>query len=353
MPDQMSDTFVTVDAAGNIGADFTGHIHATGLDLDAALGNVQNLNEIRWLRTSDGAVVASISGNILGTQGGAGADYSGFINVLADAVGALTSAEVVLTAISNFDPTTGTQLLLASAPGNAFGNRHQAIVQCDDDGGIGVHQAVVLDGSGRSNFQQVFDGTQAAPLITRRSARDFGRLTSAQFTTLLANITPTDGDTFTLIADAAQGIDWRFVYVAGSASAFKWEFIGGAPIVRQDDGTVQTNSAAYAIPAAGTGAQISAAVARAGDYEVSHYATYNMASATLASFGITFNAAATSLNLWQTSLSSATNINLPGAGTKAMVGVTAGATIQPVMASSAGFVTALDRQLVIRPIRVS
>jgi hypothetical protein len=349
----MQPTFITLDAAGRIGAVFTGKIVATGLDLTAALGNVTDVNEIRWLRASDSAVVATLSANMLGGQGGAGADYSAFLNGIAGSVGAATGAAVTLTAISNLDPTVGTQLGLSSAPSNPFGDRHEVVLQCEDDGGIGVHQAVALDGSGRSNFQQVFDGTQAAPLVTRRSARDFGRLTSAQFTALLVAVTAVDGDTFTLIADAANGVNWRFVYVAGSASAFKWEFIGGPPIVRQDDGTVQTNSAAYAIPAAGTGAQISAAVARAGDYEVSHYATYNMASATLASFGLTFNAAVNNLNLWQTSLSSATNINLPGAGTKAMVGVTAGATIQPSMASSAGFVTALDRQLVIRPIRIA
>jgi hypothetical protein len=227
MPDQMAPTVLTVDPAGNVGANFTGHIHATGLDLDAALGNVQNLNEIRWLRTSDGAVVAALSGNILGTQGGAGADYSGFLNVLADAVGALTSAEVVLTAISNFDPTTGTQLLLASAPGNALGDRHQAIVQCDDDGGIGVHQAVILDGSGRSNFQQVFDGTNVSPLLARRTARDFGRLTFAQFATLTGAVTPLDGDEVTLLADAANGVAWRMQYYATGA---KWMFVGGTPV---------------------------------------------------------------------------------------------------------------------------
>jgi hypothetical protein len=42
--------------------------------------------------------------------------------------------------------------------------------------------------------------------------------------------TPFDGQVFDLIVDAAKGIVWRLRYRTASASTYKWEFIGGAPL---------------------------------------------------------------------------------------------------------------------------
>lgn len=41
---------------------------------------------------------------------------------------------------------------------------------------------------------------------------------------------PVDGHLYDYLADATNGIVWRFRYNAGSASSYKWEFIGGAPL---------------------------------------------------------------------------------------------------------------------------
>jgi hypothetical protein len=41
---------------------------------------------------------------------------------------------------------------------------------------------------------------------------------------------PVDGQTIDYIADAANGVVWRLRYRAASASAYKWEFVGGAPL---------------------------------------------------------------------------------------------------------------------------
>lgn len=40
---------------------------------------------------------------------------------------------------------------------------------------------------------------------------------------------PKDGQIWTYLADAAGGVLWTFRYRAASTSAFKWEFVGGAP----------------------------------------------------------------------------------------------------------------------------
>lgn len=45
---------------------------------------------------------------------------------------------------------------------------------------------------------------------------------------------PSDGDIWVATAVDANGVRWMFQYNAGSASSFKWEFIGGAPIARND-----------------------------------------------------------------------------------------------------------------------
>lgn len=41
---------------------------------------------------------------------------------------------------------------------------------------------------------------------------------------------PVDGQEIYLAADAANGVLWRLRYNAGSASAYKWEFLGGPPL---------------------------------------------------------------------------------------------------------------------------
>lgn len=41
---------------------------------------------------------------------------------------------------------------------------------------------------------------------------------------------PFDGQVIDYVADAANGVVWRFRYRAASASAFKWELIGGSPL---------------------------------------------------------------------------------------------------------------------------
>jgi hypothetical protein len=46
---------------------------------------------------------------------------------------------------------------------------------------------------------------------------------------------PVDGDTADLQADASAGVLWRFRYNAGSASVYKWEFVGGPPLFARVD----------------------------------------------------------------------------------------------------------------------
>jgi hypothetical protein len=74
---------------------------------------------------------------------------------------------------------------------------------------------------------------------------------------------PTGGDEWILPADAANGVMWRFRYNAGSASPYKWEFVGGAPFTAEVLTFENLTSTSYVdLPTAGP----SLTVPRAGDY---------------------------------------------------------------------------------------
>lgn len=83
------------------------------------------------------------------------------------------------------------------------------------------------------------------------------------------SLTPADGDEAILQVDATNGIDWRFRYNAGSASAYKWEFVGGSPI--EVYGSFGQSSTAWANNAAMT-----LTVPRNGEYLLEVSATLYM-----------------------------------------------------------------------------
>jgi hypothetical protein len=73
---------------------------------------------------------------------------------------------------------------------------------------------------------------------------------------------PIDGQECYYLADATNGIMWRFRYRAASSSAYKWEYIGGTPLRTGPSGSVNQSAAAYVT------AGIQIALPLAGDYHV-------------------------------------------------------------------------------------
>jgi hypothetical protein len=86
------------------------------------------------------------------------------------------------------------------------------------------------------------------------------RLTSTQMSALV----PFDGQVIDLIADATNGINWRLRYNANSASAYKWEFVGGPPML-SDVQTLEAFAGTNAYGACPTDGP-AIIVPRAGDY---------------------------------------------------------------------------------------
>lgn len=75
---------------------------------------------------------------------------------------------------------------------------------------------------------------------------------------------PTDGQEFFYLADAANGVIWHFRYRAAAASPYKWEFVGGSPL---HIGLVTVFTTTSGTPVAdGTTTQI--VIPFAGDYDI-------------------------------------------------------------------------------------
>lgn len=98
---------------------------------------------------------------------------------------------------------------------------------------------------------------------------------------------PVDGDEVVYTAEATNGIRWRFKYRAASASSYKWEFVGGAPL-RYDGGygwTWGSWVACNSITHQATG--VSLTVPFAGDYDMTGSAiSYNAAGDSLHSIAL-------------------------------------------------------------------
>lgn len=92
---------------------------------------------------------------------------------------------------------------------------------------------------------------------------------------------PLDGEVIRYVADATNGIVWTFKYRSASSSSYKWEFVGGDPLVSTAAATVTS----VALTTEGKTGGPSVTVPFAGDYMVDCGATMNSAnSGNLAGF---------------------------------------------------------------------
>ena len=74
-----------------------------------------------------------------------------------------------------------------------------------------------------------------------------------------------DGTEVVYVADAAAGVLWRLRYNAGSASAYKWEFVGGGWLRNTADASVSVGGSTLYSALAG-GPQVT--IPLAGEYDV-------------------------------------------------------------------------------------
>lgn len=162
---------------------------------------------------------------------------------------------------------------------------------------------------------------------------------------------PSTGDIWVFPADATNGVNWVFRYNAGSASAYKWECIGGP----QATASVATDETT-----ASTGAWVNLAtngplitVPRAGDYEVFASADmYHSASSAFISAGVSNGDTSATISLFKDLASSGASAVVMNFGKFTGIAASDVLKIRYKM-DTAGTGHWRSRLIGVRPIRVS
>lgn len=160
---------------------------------------------------------------------------------------------------------------------------------------------------------------------------------------------PLDGDEIFYLADATNGVTWRFRYRAGSSSTYKWEFIGGPPLWELLATSESTTSTSYANLAT-TGPDLT--VPLAGDYDITIGATFSSTVSEIAimSYAIGGAAAADSDSMRMGTGGGDQNSNTR---TVRETGISASTAITAKYKSFGGAsVTFFDRWMSITPVRI-
>jgi hypothetical protein len=159
---------------------------------------------------------------------------------------------------------------------------------------------------------------------------------------------PVDGQSYHYVADATNGVVWQFIYRAASASSYKWEFVGGAPLLATVNTPETTASTSYADPTT-PGPTVTTPLA--GDYLVDAYVTgshVSTAAATFTSFSVGASAASDDDSL----RTDATTTAAPHRRIlKAAVAAASAITMKYKVASGTG--SFAYRTIAITPVRVS
>lgn len=163
---------------------------------------------------------------------------------------------------------------------------------------------------------------------------------------------PSDGDIWIAVVDATNGIRWQFQYNAASASAYRWEFIGGAYMTAAVAGNESTTSTSYG-DLTTTGPSI--VLPRSGDYHLDFYTEINNAVGSFATpkFGSAAAADADRAQIGSGAITGADRMSLSRFGL-VKTGLSAADTVKLQYKSvSGGSATYANRTLRLIPIRVS
>lgn len=162
---------------------------------------------------------------------------------------------------------------------------------------------------------------------------------------------PSDGDEYILVdSTSAPTYQWRFRYNAGSSSAYKWEFIGGAPWSGSGAGTASLTSTTYIA----LGGSPAFTLPNAGDYDWSldfHVAHSAINGAVFAAVSNSIaNAADALAGRWQAYAANAFgSLNYHGR----LLGMSAAAVLTPYVRTGAATAQVIDPRMVITPVRVA
>lgn len=160
---------------------------------------------------------------------------------------------------------------------------------------------------------------------------------------------PVEGQLWLLPADASKGVMWMLRYRSGSASTYKWEFVGGTPLYLE----VLTNDA---LGSSGTWVVDTNVLTapRAGEYRVS-FGYYCAASGASTIYcGVLVSGATTPGSATQTGATvSQSGVTANGAKLEIPLTLAASDTVHLAYNGSAATNTVGNRHITLRPIRLS
>lgn len=180
----------------------------------------------------------------------------------------------------------------------------------------------------------------------RSSGRDARALIEPVYTSLPPG---EDGQVINFLASAANGVVWRLRYNAQSASAFRWEFIGGVGL-RHEIGTTEATASTTFVDLATVGPTLTMALA--GVYRATYSATgytdtANGYAIQAPNFGGTTPLDVTSAVLRCTAATLETTVGRTTEGT-----VAAGGVIKVQYRAAGGTGSFSRRELMVTPVRV-
>jgi hypothetical protein len=158
---------------------------------------------------------------------------------------------------------------------------------------------------------------------------------------------PVDGQIWML--PVGDGVVWQFRYNAASASAYKWEFVGGAPswsTVETDQGTSSTTYVGLGGP--------NLVLPNAGHYTVDFGVRTYAGSAGVDITAAVKRGAAATADIDQIAFKTSTSFHVTSlARTIRMLGLAAGATLELQYKASGGTASFVNRWMGVTPVRVS
>jgi hypothetical protein len=213
-----------------------------------------------------GASTYTLRDNLTGPQGpqgsaGAGAPDAttttkGSIQLAGDLAGTAASPQIAAGAIVNADVNAAAAIARSKLD---FGS---GLVNADIAAGAAIAKtklaalAIVnadVDPAAAIVESKLSLATDAAAATGSRRTLGTGALQAAagtdpRFPTRVTSLpgSPVDGQHIIYVADATNGVLWPLRYNAGSASAYKWEFVGGSPLTAEVATTENTASTTYA-----------------------------------------------------------------------------------------------------------
>lgn len=160
-------------------------------------------------------------------------------------------------------------------------------------------------------------------------------------------IAPVDGQECYFLADATAGVNWHLKYRAASASAYKWEFIGGGYLFARQGAafTAATGSGAYADPGA---SMPTVTVPLAGDYDVYAHGHSFAPTAATNETNVALNGGGLSGSMWVGGV----NQRMPFSVSDIRAGVAAATALRPWFSANGQNLTHAQYSVRARPQRV-